>query len=196
MASSPSRAARRHARRQVRARVRPRLPDRRAGAGAPADAAAAARRAAGPQHRRLHLRLSRLAARRLRPGAVEGEEVPRARATSSSSRASTRTSPRPSVWGTQQVDLYRGRQVRRRVRHVVRQGPGRRPLRRRVQARATAPARRSTAACWCSPATTTRPSRRPLPHQSRPRFVGRDDAGALSVVACRRSSTSACTAGR
>ncbi len=65
-----------------------------------------------------------------------------------------------AVWGTQQVNLYPRREVRRRVRDVVRQGPGRRPLRRRVQARATTPARRSTAACWCWPATTTARSRR------------------------------------
>ena len=52
------------------------------------------------------------------------------------------------------------RQVRRRVLHVVRQGPRRRPLRRRVQARQLRRHVASTAACWCWPATTTRRSRR------------------------------------
>ncbi len=40
-----------------------------------------------------------------------------------------------AVWGSQQVNTVSGRQVRRRVRHVVRQGPGRGPHRRRLQAR-------------------------------------------------------------
>ena len=41
-----------------------------------------------------------------------------------------------AVWGTQQLDLYpRQEEVRRRVRHLVRQGPGRGPLLRRLQAR-------------------------------------------------------------
>ena len=81
--------------RQIRARHRPRLHERRAGAGAPADAAAHARRAGRPEHRRLHQRLPRLAARRLRPGAVERQEAPGRRRTSCSSRASTRSSAPP-----------------------------------------------------------------------------------------------------
>ena len=41
-----------------------------------------------------------------------------------------------ALWGTQQLEFDAGQQeVRRRVRHLVRQGPGRRPLLRRVQAR-------------------------------------------------------------
>ena len=40
-----------------------------------------------------------------------------------------------AVWGTQQATLHAGREVRRRVRHLVRQGPGRRPLGRRAAAR-------------------------------------------------------------
>ena len=52
-----------------------------------------------------------------------------------------------AVWGTQQLDLYpQSKQVRRRVRHLVRQGPGRGPLLRRVQARQHGRHRRSTAA--------------------------------------------------
>ena len=50
---------------------------------------------AGLNTARLHLRLPRLAARRPRPGAVEGAEVPRARAHQVPARASTRTSPPP-----------------------------------------------------------------------------------------------------
>ena len=81
--------------RQIPARKRPRLPDRHAGAGAPADDAAPARPGRRPQHRRLHFRLSRLAARRLRPGAVAGQALHQEATTSSSSPASTRTSRRP-----------------------------------------------------------------------------------------------------
>jgi hypothetical protein len=41
-----------------------------------------------------------------------------------------------AVWGTQMLDLFPDKpQVRRRVRHLVRQGPGRGPLQRRLQAR-------------------------------------------------------------
>ena len=52
-----------------------------------------------------------------------------------------------AVWGTQQLDLVPAEQeVRRRVRHLVRQGPGRGPLLRRVQARQHGRHRASTAA--------------------------------------------------
>ena len=47
------------------------------------------------EHRRLHQRLPRLAARRLRPGAVGGQEAPGRSTTSSSSPASTRSSAPP-----------------------------------------------------------------------------------------------------
>jgi D-lactate dehydrogenase (cytochrome) len=40
-----------------------------------------------------------------------------------------------AVWGTQQAICSPGAQGRRRLRHLVRQGPGRRPHRRRLQAR-------------------------------------------------------------
>jgi indolepyruvate ferredoxin oxidoreductase len=33
-----------------------------------------------------------------------------------------------AVWGSQQVGLFRRRHLRRRLRHLVRQGPGRGPL--------------------------------------------------------------------
>ena len=40
-----------------------------------------------------------------------------------------------ALWGTQQAELHGEGKLRRRVRHVVRQGAGGRPHRRRVQAR-------------------------------------------------------------
>ena len=101
-------AARRLPRRQIRARIRPRLSDRRPGAGPPADAAAPARRAGRAQHRRLRLRLSRLAAGRARPWRC-------GRRRSSSSRAHIKFQPglnedlaATAIWGTQQVNLYPG----------------------------------------------------------------------------------------
>ena len=63
----------------------------------------------GPEHRRLHQRLPRLAARRLRPGAVGGARSTWRRRTSCSSPASTRSSRATAVWGTQQLDLVPGR---------------------------------------------------------------------------------------
>ena len=119
-----------------------------------ADPAAAARRARRPQHRGLRLRLSRLAARRARPVAVEGAEVPRARAHQVPARAE-RGPRRDGGVGLAAGEPVSEGEVRRRLRDVVRQGSGRGPLRRRVQARAITPAPPSTAACWCSPATTT-----------------------------------------
>src|SRR5690606_23802465 len=55
------------ARRQVYGRGRPHLPDRDTGAGAPATDAASGGSRGWPEYRGIHLRLSRLAARRLRP---------------------------------------------------------------------------------------------------------------------------------
>ena len=66
---------------------RPCLHERRAGPRAAADAAAPARRARRPEHRRLHQRLPRQPAGRLRPGAVGGQEAPGRATTSSSSPA-------------------------------------------------------------------------------------------------------------
>ena len=65
-----------------------------------------------------------------------------------------------AVWGTQQVGLFPGAKLRRRVRAVVRQGSGRRPLAATCSSTATPPAPRGMAACWCWPATTMPPSRR------------------------------------
>ena len=73
-----------------------------------------------------------------------------------------------------------GREVRRRVRDVVRQGPGRRPLRRRVQARQP---RGHVEARRRAGARRRRPRRQVLDAAApvRPHVLGGDDAGALSV---------------
>ena len=122
------------ARAPLHARARPRLPDRRPGAGAaPADAAPA-RPGRGPLDRGLHLRLSRLAARHLRPGALAGA-------------GGARVPPRPVRAGRERGPggdgglgipaggPLRRAALRRRLRDLVRQGPRRRPLLRRAQAR-------------------------------------------------------------
>ena len=91
-------------------------------------------RAAGPQHRRLHLRLSRLAARHVRPRAVARQILPAA------ARHRLRSGPQRGSRGDRGVGQPAGRHVpgrqgRWRVRHLVRQGPRRRPLARCAQAR-------------------------------------------------------------
>ena len=150
--------------------------------------------AAGLNTAGYHLGLSRLAAGRLRPGAVAGQEASSRTATSSSSPASTRTSPPPRSGAPSRSISIPARKLRRRVRHVVRQGPGRRPLRATCSSTPTMPARPGTAACWRWRATTTWPSRRPPPHQSEPALI----AAAHPDHPCRQragiSSTSACTA--
>ena len=142
----------------------------------------------------LRLRLSRLAARRARPVAVEGGEVPRARAHQVPARIE-RGPRRDRVVGIAAGQPVSAREVRRRVRDVVRQGPRRRPLRRRVQARES---RRHVEARRRAGAGRRRPRREVVDAAApvRPPVLGGADPGALSVVACRRSSTSACTAGR
>ncbi len=174
------RPARRLARRQVRARLRPRLPDRRPGARPPPDPAAPARHAGGAQHRRLRLRLSRLAARRPRPGAVEGAEVPRSRAHQVPARPE-RGPRRHRDLGLAAGQPVQGRERRRRVRDVVRQGPRRRPLRRRVQARELrrhVEARRRAGARRRRPRGEIVDAAAPV----RSPVLGGDDAGAVSVV--------------
>ncbi len=116
-------------------------------------------RAAGHQHRRFHLRLPRFAARRLRPGTVEGEEAPQGvqhRVPAGPQRGPRRDDGVGHAAG----EPVPRREVRRRVRDVVRQGPRRRSLRRRVQARQRGRHRRSSAACSRSRPTTMRAARR------------------------------------
>ena len=180
MAAALPRLARRQARRQVRARIRPRLPDRRAGVRPPADPAAAARPARRPQHRRLRVGLSRLSARRARPVAVEGAEIPGSR------QRQVPAGPQRGPGG--HVDLGHaagepasGRQGRWRVRDVVRQGPGRGSLRRRVQARQLrghVEARRRARPCRRRPRRQVVDAAAPI---GSPVLRG-DDAGAVSVV--------------
>ena len=108
--------------------------DRDAGAGAPADSAAPARRGGEPQHRRVYFRLPRLAARALRH---------RAMARGGAAQATQhRLPPRPQRGPCRDRDLGRPipeqlsrRDGRWRVRHLVRQGAGRRPLGRRAAPR-------------------------------------------------------------
>ena len=66
-----------------------------------------------------------------------------------------------AVWGSQQIGPVPRRQIRRRLRHVVRQGAGGRPQRRRAEARQfrRLGASRRRAGCW--PATTTPANPRP-----------------------------------
>ena len=139
---------------QVHARRRPHLPVRRAGAGAPAADAADARPRRRPEHRRLHLRLPRLAAGRLRPGTVEGEEAP-GRLGDRVHAGPQRGPRRDHGLGHAADEPVPGREVRRRVFDVVRQGPGRGPLRRRVQARQRGRHLEASAACWRWRPTTT-----------------------------------------
>ncbi len=162
------------------ARIRPRLPDRHAGAGPPADAAAPARPARRPQHRAASS--PAIAARR---SAASTRRCGRRR--SSSTAHNIKFQPglnedlaATAIWGTQQVNLYPGREVRRRVRDVVRQGPGRGPLRRRVQARQL---RRHVEARRRAGARRRRPRGQVLDAAApvRARVLGGDDAGAVSV---------------
>ncbi len=155
----------------------PDLPVRRAGAGAAAAHAADARPRRRAEHGRLHFRLPRLAAGRFRPGTVEGQEAP--------GRVQHRVHARPQRRPRRDHGLghaadqsVRWREIRRRVLHVVRQGSGRRPLRRRVQARQCRRHLAPTAACWRWLPTTTPAARSTLPHGSELEFVSRDDAGA------------------
>ena len=148
-----------HPRRQVDPGPRPRLHERHAGPDPPGDAAAAARPVGRPEHRRLHQRLPRLAARRRRPDRLEGEEASRAPPREVPAGAERRPR-RHQRLGHAAGQHVRGREVRRRLCDVVRQGPGRRSLRRCVQARQCGghqPARRRAGA---GRATTTGPSHR------------------------------------
>ena len=103
------------------------LYDRDAGVGAPAHSAAPARRSGGPQHRRVYFRLSRLPARALRHRAVARGGAAQA--------TQHRLPPGPQRGPCRDGDLGRpasqqlSRRDRRwRIRHLVRQGTGRRPI--------------------------------------------------------------------
>ncbi len=122
-----------HAGGQVPPHPGPHLPERGAGAGPAAADAEAARRTRRAGYRRLHLRLPRFAAGRLRPRVVAGQEA--ARVGQGEVPARPQRGPgRDHGLGHPAAGPVPGRDRRWRVRHVVRQGPGRGPLRRRLQA--------------------------------------------------------------
>ena len=87
------------------------------------------------EHRRLRQRLPRLAAGRLRPVAVAGEEAPGRAEHRVPARRQRGTRGDRGVGHAAARPVPAEQEVRRRVRHLVRQGPGRGPLLRRVQAR-------------------------------------------------------------
>ena len=177
-----SRAARRYARRQVRARIRPRLPHRRPGARPPADAAAPARQARRAQHRRLRLRLSRLAA-----GRRSTRRCGRRRSSSSARNVKFQPGLERGPRGDVGLGLAAGQPASAAPRSMACSRCG------------TARARASTAAATCSSTPTSpAPSKHggvlvlagddhaakssTLPHQSDHAVLGGDDPGALSVV--------------
>ena len=89
---------------------------------------------AGLEHRRLHLRLSRLAARHVRQRAVGREALPQGEQHPLPARP--QRGPRGDGGVGQPADQPLPERHRRwRVRHLVRQGPGRRPLDGRAEAR-------------------------------------------------------------
>ncbi len=137
-------------------------------------------------------RLPRLAARRLRPGAVAGEEAAR--------RREHRLPARPQRGARRDRGLGHAarrpaprRDGRWRVRHLVRQGPGPRPRDGRRSSTPTPPVRRRTAGCSPSSATTMAPSRPPCP--TRPTTISRRRSSRSSPPpASTSSSNTACSA--
>ena len=108
--------------------------DRPAGAGRLPMTQMRRDRAAGLNTAAFIIRLSRLAARRLRPAACQGQKASSINPTSPSSRASTRIWPRPPSGARSRLACRPGVAQGRRARHLVWQGAGRRPLRRRPEA--------------------------------------------------------------
>ena len=133
----------------------------------------AARRARRAQHRGLHLRLSRLAARRLRQGAVAGASAARA------ARHRLPARPQRGPRRHRRLGHPAGRPVPRRARSTAcsASGTARVPASTAPATRSstpTAPAPRRRAACWRWPATTTARSRPPPRIRASTRSMPRD----------------------
>ncbi len=169
----------RHRRGDGYARPGARLHVRHPGARAVAAAAEGAGPAGRAEHGRVHLRLPGLAARRSRPGAVEGEGPARGERHHASSRGSTRSSPRPPSGAPSRSTCSRARGSTACSASGTARG------RASIAASTcsstpTPPAPRRMAACWRSPATTM--ARNPRPCRIRAsRARGRHDPGAQPV---------------
>ena len=118
-----------HPRRQIRAAPRTGAGVRHAGPDTPADGAARARSGGGPEHRRLRVRLPRLAAGHAGQGAV-GRRQASGRTPRGVPARRQRGPGRHRHLGHAAAEGLRRRPLRWRVRHVVRQGPGRGAQRR------------------------------------------------------------------
>ncbi len=147
-----------------------------------------------PEHRRLHHRLPRLA----RPAASTMTAV-KAKKHLDAHHVKFHPGHERRPGGDRRLghaadQPVPGRAIRRRVRHVVRQGPGRRPLRRRLQARQQG---RHLQARRRAGAGRRRPCGQVLDHRApeRPHPEGLRHPGAVSRRRCRNTSTTACTAG-
>ncbi len=121
-------------RRPLDPRARPRLHERYAGPAAVGHAAAEPRCGGRTEHRRIHHRLPRQPARLGGPDRVAGPKTPR-RAPHQVPLGAQRRPRRHQRLGHAAGGDDARREVRRRLRHVVRQGAGRGPLRRCLQAR-------------------------------------------------------------
>ena len=145
-----------------------------------------------PQHRRV-----RVAATRARRSGTFGEEVDRAVA--HGRRPADRLPARRQRGagghrgdGQPAGEHLAGLHVRRRDRHVVRQGARARSGRATPSATPCSPARPSTAGSWRSSATTPAPSRRRCRRRATPRW-STSTCRSSSPATCRRRSTSAAT---
>ena len=151
-------------------------------------------RARGLAHRRLRHRLSRLAARRPRPAVPARRDAVPSQTTSCSRPASTR------IWRRPRCGARSRRSCAARAASTACSASGtararRRPLRRRVPPRQC---RRHLAARRRAGADGRRPHRGKLDHRAPVRVQSRQlhDPDPQSRRACRRSSTTASSAGR
>ncbi len=179
-------ARKRHPRRQVRARVGPCLRGRRAGPGAPADAAEKARCRVRPEHRRLHQRLSGLAARRLCASTKPSGEPRRTLATQNivfpARRQRGARRDRSLGHAAKPTSIPNRRRSMASSASGTARGPASSAASMSSNCTPTWPAApRSTAASSPSPATTTSPRARLAAHQGDHIFKARVPAGVLPV---------------